>query len=71
MTVYYVHRYVDAQNDHEVHRADCYLLQSYNLQNFVSLGDHPGCRSAVIEARQRGFTRANGCIHCSPACHTH
>lgn len=71
MATYYVHRYVDAQNDHEVHRSDCYLLQQHNLQNFVNLGDHPGCYSAVLAARRQGYTRANGCVHCARECHTH
>jgi hypothetical protein len=71
MTSYYVHKFLDAQNDHEVHRADCYLLSQHNMQNFTYLGEHLTCLTAVAQARNLGYTRANGCIHCAPACHTH
>lgn len=67
MAGYYVNRTAQANGDHEVHRDGCYWLGL--VINPEYLGDHFTCYPAVTEARRRGY-HANGCAHCSPACHT-
>ncbi len=56
--------------DYEVHNLDtCWTPPA--IQNQIPLGDHYGCASAVSAARaQYPNTRINGCLHCSPSCHT-
>ena len=65
MANYYVNKNVDNRGDHEVHREGCAWMPSERDY----LGDHANCHTAVAAAKQR-YTRTNGCIHCSPACHT-
>lgn len=68
MALYYVHTGTDNQGDHEVHRTGCSHMP--NPENRESLGNHDNCRTAVAEARRRGYRRANGCWFCSRDCHT-
>ena len=67
MAQYRVNNNADIHGDHEVHSEGCHLW--YFLTNYQSLGDHGTCYTAVAQARTVWPT-ANGCIHCSPACHT-
>lgn len=64
---YCVNTRAQDNGDHEVHTATCRYLPS--LVNRLGLGTHSSCRSAVQAARVI-FRTANGCIHCSTACHT-
>lgn len=53
--------------NNEVHNETCY---HYNRMNsYEDLGWHSSCQSAVAEAKRRGYSRADGCAKCSPACH--
>lgn len=64
---YYVNRTRQANGDHEVHAHGCYWL---SLATSTSdLGDHGSCVTAVATAK-RLYPTANGCVHCSPLCHT-
>ena len=59
--------------DHEVHvtpRRDCSSPRYPAPQNQEALGFHSTCYWAVLEAKRRGYTMANGCYYCSNACHT-
>lgn len=68
MAIYYVNPNPQSgSGDHEVHVTDCYWLTLVNGP--VYLGDFLSCWGAVGEARSRGYN-ANGCYHCSSACHT-
>jgi hypothetical protein len=53
--------------NNEVHSEDCRFYSQ--LVSFEHLGLHPNCQSAVTEAKNRGYYKADGCIVCSPACH--
>lgn len=66
-TNYYVNRNQQQNGDHEVHKDGCYWLPLPH--NRIHLGAYASCRLAVLEAK-RHFKRANGCKHCSSACHT-
>lgn len=65
---YYVHTLKDAQGDYEVHRDGCQYMPLPS--NRLYLGNFLGCNSAVLAARNQGYTPANGCYWCSRACHT-
>jgi hypothetical protein len=66
MAAYFVNRNQGNGGDHEVHKSGC----AWMPQNAQYLGDYATCQQAVAEARRLGFSKANGCAHCSPACHT-
>ena len=67
MPNYYVNDTAQPNGDHEVHEEDCYWLSRAILT--THLGWFMNCVGAVAAAKQR-YSRANGCAHCSPACHT-
>jgi hypothetical protein len=52
-------------NDHEIHREGC---KWWPVGNFIDLGDHSSCATAVTAAKVY-FSDANGCETCSPLCH--
>jgi hypothetical protein len=62
---YWVNTGAGTGGDHEVHKAGC----GYMPQNRAYLGDFASCEPAVQRAKALGYSKANGCIHCSPACH--
>lgn len=67
MALYYVNNRAQvASGDHEVHQHGCYWLSL--AESVTPLGDHLTCFSAVTAARQI-YQTADGCVHCSPACH--
>jgi hypothetical protein len=68
MDQYYVNRNKDVQGDNEVHKEGCRWLP--NVENRVSLGNCSNCQEAVRKAKAMGYHNANGCVHCSSACHT-
>lgn len=67
MEKYYVNRNTttNPRGDHEVHAASCRLLP---LNDFIDLGMHSNCQSAIQEAKKH-YNNVDGCIHCSKACH--
>ena len=65
MAQYWVNKNPGTGGDHEVHRAGCDWMPQYREY----LGDFGSCQPAVAEAKRKGYAKANGCIHCSPACH--
>lgn len=52
---------------HEVHDTSCGHLPDSNNQRWI--GPHPTCHTAVTAANNMGFSPADGCNWCSPACH--
>jgi hypothetical protein len=62
---YLVNRVAQSNGDHEVHLSSC----SYLPANYMPLGYHAGCKTAVMQARLT-FPRSNGCYWCSSECHT-
>jgi hypothetical protein len=59
--------------DHEVHltpESSCSSPRYPNPENRVPLGAHDSCHGAVAAAKRLGYSKANGCYYCSPACHT-
>jgi hypothetical protein len=64
---YIVNRNAQSNGDHEVHKAGCSWMP--NLENRKSLGDCADCHEAVRKAKQYD-PKADGCKHCSSACHT-
>lgn len=80
MPHYCVNENKNENGKHQVHRLDkyshdngdydyCYWLP--DEENQIALGWHPGCRSAVIEAKREHFQNSDGCAFCSPECHEH
>ncbi len=67
MPNYYVNQNAQLNGDHEVHEEGCSYMPA--PQNRMPLGVHSNCASAVQAAKRR-YDRANGCYHCSYACHT-
>lgn len=67
MKSYFVNPNKQANGDNEVHEQGCYWLSL--VTNPVFVGNHYSCVTAVQNARNMGYN-ANGCKHCSPACHT-
>jgi len=67
MERYYVNNHAQSNGDHEVHKAGCYYLKL--AISTTDLGNHTGCYSAVVAAKQI-YKQSNGCIYCSPSCHT-
>ena len=56
------------KGNNEVHSSDC---RHYNqLTDYVYLGYHSSCFSALRKAKSLGYPNADGCKVCSPACHT-
>ena len=53
--------------DHEVHESDCYWLSL--ARSKTGLGYFPSCFGAVAKAKTI-YPTADGCKHCSPACHS-
>ncbi len=68
MAQYWVNMNVGGTDDHEVHMFGCPWMPQ--PQNREYLGDYPSCKPAVDEAKRRGYSKANGCIHCAPVCHS-
>lgn len=66
-TSYYVHTTKDADGDHEVHKTGCAWLP--NPENRVYLGQFASCGPAVTAAKKTKYVPADGCKHCSEACH--
>lgn len=67
MKKYYVNKNAQSNGDHEVHHEECpYLPQ---VQNRIYLGDYSNCEPAVTKATTH-YHQVNGCIKCSPNCHT-
>lgn len=67
MALYYVNKNAQANGDHEVHKSGCSYMPS--PENRMFLGDFSSCHGAVREAKKT-YPTADGCYHCSPACHT-
>jgi hypothetical protein len=65
--MYYVNKNSQQNGDHEVHTRDCGWLPTSASRLY--LGDFSTCSEAVRAARQH-YSRCNGCVHCSAACHT-
>lgn len=67
MARYYVNKNAQANGDHEVHRDGCQWMPL--PANRLYLGDFNTCGPAKTEAKKH-YAKADGCAHCSPACHT-
>ena len=64
---YYVNNNAQDNGDHEVHKEGCYWLSLATDTTY--LGEFYSCSGAVQKAKET-FPSANGCAHCSSACHT-
>jgi hypothetical protein len=53
--------------NNEVHDESC--RHYYQLVSYEDLGLHSGCKTAVAEAKRKGYSKADGCKVCSPECH--
>jgi hypothetical protein len=67
MARYYVNKNTDNDGNHEVHVETCSWLP--NSGNRIYLGDFTSCGPAKQEAKKY-YATADGCAHCSSACHT-
>jgi len=67
MALYYVNKNAQSNGDHEVHKEGCSHMP--NLENCLYLGDYSSCTGAVSKAKET-YSTADGCYHCSKACHT-
>ncbi len=68
LTKYYINNNPQQNNDHEVHREGCPWMPEF--KNRTCLGAFPTCHQAVEAAKGWGDPFADGCVHCSPECHT-
>ena len=67
MAKYYVNKNAQDNGDHEVHELGCSHMAL--PENRMYLGEFPSCHGAVREAKKT-YAKADGCFHCSLACHT-
>ena len=67
MDSYYVNKNAQPNGDHEVHKFGCSYMP--HQENRIYLGQFDGCTGAVREAKKT-YSKADGCAHCSAACHT-
>lgn len=67
MADYYMNKNAQKSGDHEVHEAGCDWMP--NSENQLYLGNFTSCRGAVKKAKEYD-SHADGCKHCSLACHT-
>lgn len=67
MASYYRNKNAQTNGDHEVHREACSWMPAVSNQQYI--GEFASCAPAVAKARETDRS-ADGCIHCSPACHT-
>lgn len=67
MPDYCVNDKAQPNGDHEVHTLNCAYVPSF--VNRTALGTHVTCFGALNSAR-RILAQVDGCVHCSPACHT-
>lgn len=65
---YYVNTEAQSNGDHEVHKSGCAWMPSEKNRDY--LGEFDSCEGAVTEAKKSYPDTANGCKHCSNACHT-
>jgi hypothetical protein len=65
---YYVNDKEQSNGDNEVHKAGCAWMP--DEKNRTYLGEFDSCEGAVKEAKKTYPKTANGCKHCSNACHT-
>lgn len=70
MPNYCVNMNEQANGDHEVHDLASPFGCLPSPGNRLDLGAHSSCFGAVSAAKQRGYTKANGCVHCARVCHT-
>lgn len=62
------HTYTNPKGNNEVHSDVC--KHYHELVLFEDLGYHSTCYGAVADAKAKGYTKADGCVVCSNACHT-
>jgi hypothetical protein len=67
MPKYYMNKNAQDNNDHEVHKEGCEWMPK--LENRHYLGEFASCHPAVEKAKEI-LPTADGCKHCSEACHT-
>jgi len=67
MGYYYVNKNIQKNGDHEVHKPGCSFMPK--SENRMFLGEFPGCRGAVVEAKKY-YLQSNGCYYCCNTCHT-
>ena len=67
MAHYYVNDNAQSNGDHEVHKEGCYWLSLVTSRTYLGLFN--SCHGAVKRAKEI-YASSNGCVHCSPACHT-
>ncbi|EAO4397087.1 hypothetical protein E5475_18610 [Salmonella enterica] len=65
---YYVNKNAQNNGDHEVHTEDCEYLPSSSNREY--LGYYSDCAQAVTQAKEMGYSKANGCYWCANKCHT-
>ena len=65
---YYVNKNAQSNGDNEVHGNPCDWMPL--PANRIYLGSFDKCEDAVTAAKKLYPKTANGCIHCSKACHT-
>ncbi|MGD8373297.1 MAG: hypothetical protein PVI21_00355 [Candidatus Woesebacteria bacterium] len=71
MAKYYVNEDTSAnpEGNNEIHTEDCYLFPDIE-DTCVFLCETDDCSEAVEDAKQRGYIKADGCMHCCKSCHT-
>jgi hypothetical protein len=65
---YYVNTVAQSNGDNEVHKDGCDWMPAEKNRKY--LGEFTSCEGAIAEAKKTYPNTANGCAHCSNACHT-
>lgn len=68
MSKYYLNATQGVNGEYEVHKDGCFWLSL--VKSKVDLGYYSTCQSAVSKAKSLGYLTADGCQHCSSACHS-
>ncbi|MCK5612560.1 hypothetical protein KAR91_62390 [Candidatus Pacearchaeota archaeon] len=53
------------KGNHEVHKKGCHKWP----ENGEDLGEFADCHGAVQKAKDLGYSKVDGCVHCCPDCH--
>jgi len=64
---YYINIHHQENGDNEVHTSSCTFLPDVKNRKYPGL--FLSCHEAIPEAKKQ-YPTANGCYHCSEACHT-
>jgi len=68
MKEYWINNNKGDKNENEFHKEGCSWLEK--IKSKTSLGHCADCYEAKRKAKEKGYSKPDGCEHCCPTCHT-